>query len=141
MNTTKLGTRILLIIALFGATALVGCDKRTSEGQATASGGVTDANVATMIESASTAADHEALAKYYDERARLAQAAAASDSEARTRYDRRWNPNEHPMGGRAREHYNHMVEQREGEAGDDHAMAEWHREMAQHAQENRASDQ
>jgi hypothetical protein len=45
------------------------------------------------------------------------------------------------MGGRVRDHYNHMVQQREGEAGDYHAMAEWHREMAQHAQEDRASDQ
>jgi hypothetical protein len=141
MNTTKLGTRILLIIALFGATTLVGCDKRTSENQATASSGVTDANVATKIEGASTAADHEALAKYYDERTRLAQAEAVNDSEARTRYERRWNPNEHLMGGRAREHYNHMVEQREGEAGDYHAMADWHREMAQHAQREPAADE
>ena len=140
MNATTLNARTLLIIALFGATALVGCNKETSSDQAAASG-VTEANVAQKVESASTPDDHEALAKYYDERARLAQAEAASEGEARTRYERRWNPVDHPMGGRAREHYNHMIEGRERGASDYHAMAEWHREMAEHAQREPAANE
>ena len=142
MNTTMLvSTRTLLMIALVSAAALGGCDKRSSNDPVAATSSVTRATLAEKVEKARTPADHEALAKYYDERARLAQAEAVDEREARTRYEQRWNPHDHPMGRGAREHYNHMIEGREGGARDYHAMAEWHREIARHARREQTTDE
>ena len=97
---------------------------------------MTSANLADKIEQARTPADHQALAQYYEDRARVAQREIAEEQEARTRYERRWNPDDHPMGRSARDHYKHMMEGREGGASGYRGMAEWHREMAERAQQD-----
>jgi hypothetical protein len=130
-----------LMIVLVGATALAGCDRRASSDEGVVTSGVTSTNLADKIEQARTPADHEALAKYYEERARVAQSETAQEQEVRTRYERRWNPDDHPMGRGARDHYNHMIEGRDGEASSYRAMAEWHRQMAGHGEQEHAADQ
>jgi len=102
---------------------------------------VTSESLANKVEQARTPADHKALAKYYEERARVAQCETAQEQEARTRYERRWNPDDHPMGRGAREHYNHMIENREGEARGYRDMAERHRQMAEHPQSEQPTDE
>lgn len=133
-------TATLIIIALAGAAVLGGCDKRApNEGAATS--GVTSANLADKVDQARTPADHQALAAYYEEQARRTQREASAEREAGTRYERRWNPDDHPMGRGAREHYNHMLEGREEGASDYRAMAEWHRQMATHAEREVTTDE
>src|SRR5688572_1730369 len=106
-TTTSAGTHVLtlslLMIALAGSAMLGGCD-RTSNRDAAASG-VTSANLADKVEQAHTPADHAALSQYYEEQASATEREAGDEREARTRYERRWSPDDHPMGRGAREHY------------------------------------
>jgi hypothetical protein len=136
MNTiASLRTRTftLLVIGLASGATLGGCDKQPVNGIAPA-GSVTSANLADKVEQARTPADHRALAQFYDERAGGARREATDEREARSRYESRWNSTDHPMGRGAREHYDHMIEAREGDASGAHAMAESHREMATQAE-------
>ena len=125
------------MIVLLLAIALAGCDRRMTGDD----GGVTSANLADKIEQARTPADHEALARYYEDRARVAQREAAEEHEARTRYERRWNPENHAMGRGARDHYNHLREGHEEGARSYRGMAEWHRKMAERAQHEQDAEE
>jgi len=62
-NTMKTGSGVLAGLALFALTFVA------LPGSANAGGGVTDANVAEKSVSASTAADHQALAAYFRDKA------------------------------------------------------------------------
>ena len=130
----------IVTIALGSAMMLGGCDKPAPTAS-TATDGVTSENLADKVDQARTPADHQVLAQYYDEQARLAQREVADEREAQTRYAHRWNPDEHPMGRGPREHYGHMIEGREGSASHHRAMAEWHREMATRAEREQVANE
>lgn len=115
------------LAALVSFAGLGGCDE-------VAAGDVNAANAAEKIEQARTPADHRALASYYDERARLEERDATAEREARTRYGARWSAEQHPMGRRAREHYDELIEDHAEAARRYHGMAGWHRDMAMQAE-------
>lgn len=119
-----------------GALMLAGCDKNTPGEAATLpiTTGVTDANVADKVQQAATPADHQNLATYYDAQAQAAEREAGADRELRMRYARRWRPGEYPMGPGALEPYDHLIEGQEDDIREYRALAEWHREMARHAE-------
>ena len=148
MNTTTFlrapSAALMMVLLAAGAFALAGCDKRTSSEATSAAGsasGVTAANLAEKIEQARSPADHRELAAYYDARAEAAQREVAEDRELRGRYERRWQPDNHPMGPGARGHYDNLIGGHEASAHNYQAMAQWHREMAGRAQESSTADE
>lgn len=112
---------------------------------------VTDANLTSKVEQARTPADHEDIARYYDAQASAAERAAAADREVKRSYGRPWPPGLpagpaaeghydsttgtatltlRGFGPDAQGHYDRLVESREDDAREYHALAEWHREVA-----------
>jgi hypothetical protein len=142
--TFRARSAALMLVLVTGALTLAGCDNKTSNEatSTTASASrITDANVAEKIEQARTPADHEELAVYYDERAQAAQREGADERELRGRYERRWQPDSHPMGPGARGHVEGLIESHEQGAGHYRSMADWHRQMAQSAQQSPSTDE
>jgi len=138
-TATSVRTHVLTLALLISITTLGGCDKAPNKETAVSS--VTSANLADKVEQARTPADHEALAQYYEEQARVTERETAGEREARTRYERRWRPDDHSMGSRAREYYGRMGEGREEDASRYRGMAEWHREMATRAERQEVTDE
>lgn len=137
--------RALMIASLAVVLALAGCGKEPGQNATTpaatdAATAVTDANVADKVEQAAIPADHENLARYYDERANAAEREAGGDRETRGRYESRWRPGEHPMGPGAIAPYDHLIENHGDDAHEYRSLADWHREMARHAQEPTAAE-
>lgn len=123
--------RLLACVVVLGAL-IGGCGGTPPEAPATetAKKAVTDANLAQKVQQATTPADHDAIARYYDERSSAAEQSAARERLARDTYERRWRPGDQPMGPRALEAYDHLMEGHSGEAREYRSLAEWHREMA-----------
>lgn len=138
-------SRALMIASLATVLTLAGCEKdpgqnATPSAATDTAAAVTDANVADKVEQAATPADHENLARYYDERANAADREVATDRDTRGRYERRWGPGDHPMGPGAIAPYDHLIESHGDDAREHRALAAWHREMARHAQEPAAAE-
>lgn len=119
----------LLATLLAAAAAISGCDKQSTT-EALAANSVTDANVADKVDQATTAADHQAIAAYYDARAQSAQRQFAEDGELQERYERRWQQDSHHMGSGPRGHIGDLRRGHETDAQHYQSMAAWHREMA-----------
>lgn len=125
----------LVLVALLGMGAIGGCDRQT----AVSAGVVTDSNVAKKIEEARTPGDHQELANYYESRASAARREAVQGRELRGQYERRWRSDR--QGERAGRHFEDLVEDHEYTESHYRAMADWHREMAQHGEHAASSDE
>lgn len=146
-------------LAAFALLTLLvsGCGPKFSSPASTT---VTDANLAAKIEQARTPADHEDIARYYDAQAGAAERGATEDREVKRSYGRPWPPG--PSAGPAAEghydsatgtatltlrgfgpdaqgHYDRLVESREDDAREYHALAEWHREVGARSDRSQAS--
>lgn len=138
MSASKSGrtpTVAFVLTALVSVVALVGCDE-----DEVAAADVTAVNLAEKIDQARTPADHRALASYYEERARIEQGDETAEREARTRYGARWSAEQHPMGRRASDHHNGLIEDHASAARRYHGMAELHREMATQAEQEQPTE-
>lgn len=132
----------LLIASLAAVLVLAACGGQEPAQTATTPSAtdVTDANVADKVQQATTPADHQVLARYYDEQANTADREASGERETRGRYEGRWRPGDHPMGPGAIAPYDHLIENRGDDAREYRSLADWHREMARHAQETGAAE-
>lgn len=95
--------------------------------------GITESNLDEKIAQANAPADHAALADYYEEQARQAEQDAAVRRAARHNYER-WPPGiYHPPGVAASviAHYDQLIAGYEQTAKENHALAQWHRALAQ----------
>ena len=119
---------------------------------ATVTTSVTDANLASKVQQASTPADHQDIARFYDAQAQFAERKAADNRELKRGYERNWPPSNppggpgaeghrdsstgaaamsmHEFGSSAERHYDHLIEGSEDDAREYHALAEEHRDMA-----------
>lgn len=123
----------LLLSVFLAGGGLAGCDKQTGSAATNAAASpavVTEANVAKKVAEASTPADHEAIASYYESRAQGAQRESGEDRDLQERYEHRMQRDNHPMAAGARDHLHGLSEGHEASARHYRAMAEWHREMA-----------
>lgn len=118
----------LVLVALLGAATLGGCDREAAGGASA----VTDSNVTSKIEQARTPGDHQELANYYESRASAARREAVQGRELRGQYERRWRSDR--QGERAGRHFEDLTQDHEQTESHYRAMADWHREMAQHGE-------
>lgn len=131
------GRLTVLAVALVACAALTACDKQTASetnGASNASGTVTQANVAQKVVQAQTPQDHEAIAAYYEIRAREAERESTEDRDLQGLYEQRWQRDHHPMGSGARDHLDDLTESHESGARHYRAMATWHHDMARSAE-------
>lgn len=94
--------------------------------------GINDANLDQKIQQASTAADHAALADYYDEQARYARREGGVRRSARRHYEH-WPPGVNSAIGTTAgilDHYDRLIEGYEQTANESRALADWHRRLA-----------
>jgi hypothetical protein len=124
--------RSLAIASLAGILALAACSAKVPDKTGTlAVATVTATNVADKVQQASTPADHQNLASYYEARAKAADRQVTEERDIRGRYDHRWGPGEHPMGHGVLLPYDHLIAGHEVDAREYRSLADWHREMAQ----------
>ena len=134
------------------ALMFAGCAQKAAVPPATAATSVTDANLASKVQQASTPADHQDIARFYDAQAQLAARKAADNRELKRGYGRNWPPGNppggpgaeghgdsstgaaamsmHGFGSSAERHYDRLIEGGEDDAREYHALAEEHRYMA-----------
>ena len=127
--------RSLAIVSLAGALALAGCSGKVPGQTATPTGGaVTATNVADKVQQASTPADHQDLANYYDERAKAADRQVSEDRDIRGRYEHHWGQDAHPMGHGKLSEYDHLIAGHQDGAQAYRSLGNWHREMSRQLQ-------
>lgn len=134
------------------ALMFAGCAQKSAVHPATAATSVTDSNLASKVQQASTPADHQDIARFYDAQAQFAARKAADNRELKRGYGRNWPPGNpprgpgaeghgdsltgaaamsmHGFGSSAERHYDHLIERSEDDAREYHALAEEHRDMA-----------
>ena len=131
---TRVGRVAVLATVLLAALTVSACDKQTANGgAATDSSTITNANLPAKLAEARTPQDHEAIATYYEQRARESERESADDRELQGRYEHRWPRDRHPMGSGAHDHLNQLTEGHESGARHYREMAAWHHEMARSA--------
>ena len=150
--TNKLSSLAPALCLVAGAWLGAGCAQKAAVQPAPAATSVSDSNLASKVQQASTPADHQAIARFYDAQAQFAERKAADNRELKRGYGRNWPPGNppggpgaeghgdsssgaaamsmHGFGSSAERHYDHLIERSEDDAREYHALAEEHRDMA-----------
>jgi len=131
ITTFKVGSAAVFATVLLVAFTVAACDKPAANGDTAAgSSTVTASNLTAKVAEARTPQDHEAIAAYYEQRARDSERESAGDRDLQGRYENRWPHDRHPMGPGAHDHLNKLTESHESDAHHFQDMAAWHHEMA-----------
>ena len=128
-DARRCDVRDLLTAGVFAASvAVAGCATVDASG-------VSDANVIQRIEQSRTPADHEAIAGYYEDQARQAERQARRFQGTRRHYAHYPPGVYYPIGTNAGmlQHYDQLIGSYVQAAKEGHAMAEWHRGLAERA--------
>lgn len=126
-------TRLRTISAIVAAAlALSGC-------ATTGATRITDATLNQSIEQASTTADHVVIATYYEVRAHQAENDLRERQAARRHYAHEPAGMYYPNGSARTvlEHYDRLMAGYEQTALENHALASWHRQLADEASHGR----